>query len=341
MQDLNDKVTGGTLTAVEWNEVPSEIQNVIEALDITLSSGDLNQLGKAIAGYVAHGDFYTDSGAANVYVLTQTGSKQAPTAYVDGMRVRAVISNANTGASTVNVVGLGVKSITTQSGTNPQAGEIDGIIELIFDTGNDRFEIVSRKITVQVFTASGTYNIPSDVRTIHVMNVGGGAGGGASGTTANRGGGGGGAGGFSEETLASGQLSGSETVTIGAGGAGGVAVAGTSGGTTSFGAFLSATGGVGGTLGTSTLAGAAGGVGAGGDVNGEGGSGGPAVIGIPLGSHGGGSVMGGGGGGGVANRAGIDAGPFGAGGGGGSTNDTSSLDGGDGQDGIVIVTEYR
>ena len=49
MQDLNDKVTGGTLTAAEWNEVPSELQNVIEGLGITLSGADLNQLGKAIS----------------------------------------------------------------------------------------------------------------------------------------------------------------------------------------------------------------------------------------------------------------------------------------------------
>jgi len=47
MQDLNDKVKGNKLTATEWNEVPSEIQNVIEASGQTLSSGDLTQLRKA------------------------------------------------------------------------------------------------------------------------------------------------------------------------------------------------------------------------------------------------------------------------------------------------------
>lgn len=47
MQDLNDKVTGNKLTADEWNEVPSEIQNLIEASGQTLSSGDLTQLRKA------------------------------------------------------------------------------------------------------------------------------------------------------------------------------------------------------------------------------------------------------------------------------------------------------
>ena len=67
MEDLNDKVTAGTLTAAEWNQVPSEIQNVIENLGITLSGADLNQLGKGIAGYIANGTFYTDSGAAELH----------------------------------------------------------------------------------------------------------------------------------------------------------------------------------------------------------------------------------------------------------------------------------
>ncbi len=87
MEDLNDKITGGTLLATEWNQVPSEIQNVIEGLSISLSAGDLDQLGKGIAGYVANGTFYTDSGIADAYVLTQIGLKQGPTAYTDGMTV--------------------------------------------------------------------------------------------------------------------------------------------------------------------------------------------------------------------------------------------------------------
>ena len=57
MQDLNDKVTGGFLPAVEWNEVPSEIQNVIEDANITLSPLDLFQLSKAISVYASEGIF--------------------------------------------------------------------------------------------------------------------------------------------------------------------------------------------------------------------------------------------------------------------------------------------
>lgn len=141
MQDLNDKITGNTLSAAEWNEVPSEIQNVIEGLGIVLSGADLNQLGKAIAGYVANGNFYTDSGVADAYVLTTVGSKQSLTAYTDGAAFEFITSNVNTGASTVNVAGLGVKDIKLINGADPSAGDITGRVSLKFDNANDRCEL--------------------------------------------------------------------------------------------------------------------------------------------------------------------------------------------------------
>lgn len=116
MQDLNDKVTGGTLTATEWNEIPSEIQNVIVGQAIALSSGDLNQLGKAISAIVANGTFYTDSGSANVYVLTKVGGREAATEYTEGFEISFIAANANTGASSVNVDGIGVAPLRDRLG---------------------------------------------------------------------------------------------------------------------------------------------------------------------------------------------------------------------------------
>lgn len=135
MQDLNDKITGNVLTAAEWNEVPSEIQNVIEGLGQVLSSGDLNQLGKGIAGYVANGTFYTDSGVADAYVLSVIGLKQVPTAYTDGFKVRFLAGNANTGASTINVASLGVKNLKMVGGVTPPVDIIraGATIEAVFN----------------------------------------------------------------------------------------------------------------------------------------------------------------------------------------------------------------
>ena len=142
MQDLNDKITGNTLTATEWNEVPSEIQNVIEGLGQTLSSGDLDQLGKSIAGYAANGTYYTDSGIADAYVLSKIGLKQSPTAYTNGFQSSFMAGNTNTGASTVNVAGLGVKNIKLKGGDDPSEFDVSGMTSLVFDSANDWFELV-------------------------------------------------------------------------------------------------------------------------------------------------------------------------------------------------------
>lgn len=124
MQDLNDKITGNTLTAAEWNEVPSELQNIIEAFGQVLSTGDLNQLGKSVAAYAAAGDFYTGGGAADVYTATKLAGLQAPPDYFTGMLVRFRAPAANTGAATVNVNALGVKNIKREDSSALNADDI-------------------------------------------------------------------------------------------------------------------------------------------------------------------------------------------------------------------------
>jgi len=115
MQDLNDKVTGGQLSAAEWNEVPSELQNIIVAFGQSLTSADLNQLGKGVSGYAAVGDFYSTSGTANAIVLSTIGTIQAPPAYLSGMQVRFKAANSNlAGPVTINVATLGIKPVRDQ-----------------------------------------------------------------------------------------------------------------------------------------------------------------------------------------------------------------------------------
>lgn len=182
MQDLNDKITGSTLTAAEWNEIPSEIQNVIEDLGITLSGGDLNQLGKAIAGYVANGTFYTDSGAADAYVLTVIGSKQRPTAYTNGLEAEFIIGNTNTGSSTINVAGLGAVDI---AGTGAAGTLTTGdIVRLLFNLATGDFDIVNNtgavsanasetvKGIVELATQAETDTGADDLRAITPLKLG-------------------------------------------------------------------------------------------------------------------------------------------------------------------------
>lgn len=134
MQDMNDKVFGGgspdgELTAAEWNQPASELQNIIEGMGITLSGADVFQVFKALAGFVAAGDFYEDSGAADAYVLSVFGSRQgiqAHDANHDGAMIRFRPTNTNTGgACTVAVNGLAAESVTREDGSALQAGDID------------------------------------------------------------------------------------------------------------------------------------------------------------------------------------------------------------------------
>lgn len=56
--------------------------------------------------------FYVDSGAANAYVLSASTNQQSPRGHFVGMLCDFLPTNSNTGgAATVNVAGLGVKSI--------------------------------------------------------------------------------------------------------------------------------------------------------------------------------------------------------------------------------------
>lgn len=360
MQDLNDKVTGNSLLATEWNQVPSEIQNAIEALGVTLSSGDLNQLGKSLAGYAAEGAEYSDSGAANAYVLSATGTKQAIPSYRDGMRIRFMPANANTGASTVNVAGLGVVNIKLRGGTtDPSAGDIDPNLpcHLVYRTSpSAHFELDRSGFVKTVFQISSiTYNPPVDVRTLEFIAVGGGGGGGGAdgqgaGTAAC---GGGGAGGGNTSVLTT-QIESSYTITIGAGGTGGTGTAGGNGApggdtTVVSGAIsLTAPGGGGGSgaVGTSGFNNATAGassLGTGGTIIGRGADGlaGIVVTAFPASAgNSGGSVLGGGRRGSV-NGVGANGANRGEGGSGaGSREVTTDRDGGDGLGGAVIIREY-
>lgn len=170
MQDLNDKIAGSSLSASEWNQVPSEIQNVIESLGVALSGADLNQLGKAIAGYVANGDFYVDSGVSDAYVLSPVGLKKSPPAYTNGSKIRFYAGNSNTGASTVNVGGLGVVSIKTSLDTDLPALSITagGLYEAIYYATGGWYRLIQVSASVAPEIHSITASVAANDLTISI-----------------------------------------------------------------------------------------------------------------------------------------------------------------------------
>lgn len=276
-------------------------------------------------------------------------------AYVAGQSFRFAAAGANTTTSvTLNINGLGAKSVTRANGTALVVGEIaaGSIVHVTYDGTN--FQINSqygRLINVQVLTSSGTYTPTPGTNSVVVEIQGpGGAGGGAvaNGGSAFSAGAGGGAGGYLQVRLTSG-FSG-VSVVVGAPGLGVVGANGGTGGSTSFGSY-SCSGGSGGVASGSSTAGAAVGLG------GLGGSISPTVgvlqavpgmhglptfiasAGIYTIGAGGGSKMGQGGSGGITSNGNNGFG-WGAGGGGVISGSGSAFKGGDGSVGKVIVWEY-
>jgi hypothetical protein len=158
MQDIPNKTDYvDTLPASQFNQITNELENIITSSGQTLSGADLQQIAKSIASYAGCGDFYTDSGAADAYVLSAVGSKLTPPAYVDGMRFRFIPANTNTTASTANPAGLGARAIKKLNGTaDVEAGDIqDGqITELVY---NSALNVLTLNTSVGItdFIASG------------------------------------------------------------------------------------------------------------------------------------------------------------------------------------------
>jgi hypothetical protein len=88
---------------------------------------------------VANGTFYTDSGAADAYVLTAISPRQTPPLLTDGFTCRFLASAPNAGASTVNVGGFGVKDIKHPDGSALDGGDIGSLAELVYDLASGYF----------------------------------------------------------------------------------------------------------------------------------------------------------------------------------------------------------
>lgn len=178
-----------------------------------------------------------------------------------------------TGVVGLNFIGGGVQASTGG------AGEV--VVNVPAPTG-----IAGITVSVQSFTANGTWTKPANLLWVSVELVGGGGGSGGNQVTTsvqNAASGGGGGGGYARKTIPAASLGPTVAVTVGAGGAQGSTGAGGAGGTSSFGALLSATGGAGSPLAvasqatvTSTVA--VGGIGTGGDQNIQGGPGGTGYV---------------------------------------------------------------
>ncbi len=130
MSDFNtSKIDGNTVGASEWNQL-ADVDNFVISSGQTPSTSNLEQLGIGSARYSSGGQFFTDSGTANAYVLSPVSPFKSPVSsgagegYFNGMIIIFRAGNANSGASTVNVNGAGVKNLKKADGTNLITGDI-------------------------------------------------------------------------------------------------------------------------------------------------------------------------------------------------------------------------
>jgi hypothetical protein len=130
MSEFNtSKIDGNTVGAGEWNQL-ADVDNLVINSGQTPSTSNLDQLAIASARYSSGGQFFTDSGTANAYVLSPVSPFKSPVSsgagegYFNGMIIRFRAGNANSGASTINVNSAGVKNLKKADGTDVATGDI-------------------------------------------------------------------------------------------------------------------------------------------------------------------------------------------------------------------------
>jgi len=179
MADFNSsKVDGDSVDANEWNQLAS-IDNFITTSGQTPSTSNLNQMGIGAARYASGGQFFTDSGTANAYVLTSISPFKSPVSsgacegYFVGMTIKFRAGNANTGASTVNVNSAGVKNLKLGDGTTDlPAGTISTNADVIFRYNGTVFCLENSSfIGFRAYRSTSVQTISSGVNTKVQLNA--------------------------------------------------------------------------------------------------------------------------------------------------------------------------
>lgn len=126
MKDLTGQANGvDSILDSEWNPFYQEFKNVIEDMVAAMDPVSSDQLGEAMAEFVARAGFYTGGGTAQAQTGTVVGGIQGITKLTNGAIARWRPTNNNTGAgATVNVNGTGAIAILHEDGSALVAGDL-------------------------------------------------------------------------------------------------------------------------------------------------------------------------------------------------------------------------
>jgi len=112
-----------------------------------------------------------DTGFANAYVLNFTANF---TSYTDGIVIYWIPSNTNTGASTINVNGLGPVPITNQNGTPLYLGQLQANEVALIVYRSTGFTLVAVGVNPTINTQNGAYTFQlNDANNIVQANAAG------------------------------------------------------------------------------------------------------------------------------------------------------------------------
>lgn len=124
MQDIATKTEGSQLTADEFNQIPSEIENAIISTGQTLTYSNLEQLATSLAIYSSKGDFYSTSGTANAITLSPISSMKSISSYSLGTKVRFIANSNNSDVVTISISNLTSVNLLNSSGSPLIANEL-------------------------------------------------------------------------------------------------------------------------------------------------------------------------------------------------------------------------
>lgn len=99
--------------------------------------------------------YCTSGGSANAQTLTTIYLPARATAYVQGMQWRARVATTNTGAATVNIDGLGTKTLVTVTGVALPAGYLRTDVDTLFTY--DGTNVVASREVERGSNASGAF----------------------------------------------------------------------------------------------------------------------------------------------------------------------------------------
>jgi hypothetical protein len=146
----------GSILPAEAAEFPQrELVNFITDSDLIPDNNDLQQLTKSSRSQFVN--FCVDSGAVNSLSVALVPALQA---YKQGLPLRVVVANTNTGPTTINVNSLGNRPVVRSNGAQLESGDIRaGQIALLVDDGT-RFQVMNYLGAIGGITNTYTIDIP-------------------------------------------------------------------------------------------------------------------------------------------------------------------------------------